>query len=152
MKGDPQGLETGVTAISGEERGFSLMEVIVATVIATVAVLGLAHSFGTGRALIDRYERARVATALVQGRLESLASLATRNPSDPALSVGTHGPALVSVGADGVGLESWSVVWVDDPLDGLGGADDYERVTVSITWNWGTVADTVQLTRILRTP
>ena len=136
------------------QRGFSLIEVMVAMVIAVIAVLGLAHSFGAGRALIDRYETARAASALVEGHLETLASLATRDLSDPALSVGTHGPAPVTLSGDRVGEESWFVEWVDDPLDGAGDPDpnDYKRVTVAITWTQGAVADTVQLTRILRVP
>lgn len=139
------------------QRGFSLIEVMVAMVIAVIAVLGLAHSFGAGRALIDRYETARAASALVEGRVETLASLATRDLFDPALTEGTHGPAPITLSGDRTGDESWFVEWVDDPLDGLAGPgdpdpNDYKRVTVAITWTQGATSDTVQLTRILRAP
>ena len=38
----------------GAQSGFTLVEAIVATTIATIAVVGLAYSFGTGRALVNR--------------------------------------------------------------------------------------------------
>src|SRR2546426_12733052 len=38
------------------EQGFSLIEAVVATVIAALAVVGLAHTFGLGRAFINRFE------------------------------------------------------------------------------------------------
>ena len=47
--------------LRGSESGFSLMEAIVATAIAVIAVLGLAYSFGQGRAMIGRYEISRAA-------------------------------------------------------------------------------------------
>ena len=48
---------------SHETRGFSLIEVLVALVIAVIAILGLAHTFGAGRGLINRYDTAREALA-----------------------------------------------------------------------------------------
>lgn len=152
----PSNLESalaGEARLRGDQRGFSLIEVMVAVVIAAIAVVGLAHSFGAGRALINRYETARAASALVEGRLESLASLAKRNLSDPLLSVGTHGPAPITIGGDRLGEESWFVEWVDDPLFvGATDPDDYKRVTVAITWTEASVTDTVKLTRILSVP
>src|SRR6186997_61059 len=78
------GSESGRIA---NERGFSLIEVIVATVIAVIAVVGLAHSFGVGRGLIDRHENARDALGLAQQRVEYLLN---RPPGHPDLAPGTH--------------------------------------------------------------
>lgn len=133
----------------GAERGFSLIEVIVATVIAALAVIGLAHTFGLGRTFIQRFEVARVALGEVQLRLETLA---TRPSSDPDLAPGYHGPLPFVVHGVTVGEEGWNVVWVDDPADGTGAADpdphDLKRVTVTVTWTVGAVGDSLQLSRV----
>ena len=133
-----------------DDRGFSLTEVLIAMVVAVIAVLGLAHTFGSGRALITSYETARAASALVEGRVEALASLAARSPLDPALTVGTHGPTSVALSNDQTGSESWLVQWVDDPINGS--SNDYTRVTVTITWMDGQASISEQRTRTLRAP
>lgn len=135
------------------------MEVLVATVIAVVAVLGLAHSFGAGRALVDRYSTGRAALAHAQGRLDSLTILATptHDPGSSELAIGTHNvPTPLPIGRT-VGNQWWVVAWVDDPSDGVaGGGDanpqDYKRVTYYVAWNQGGIPDTVILTRTLFAP
>src|SRR5689334_2363201 len=49
------------------QRGLGLFEVVAGTLIATIAVLGLAYSFGVGRGMIDRYQVARA--GLGEGQL-----------------------------------------------------------------------------------
>jgi hypothetical protein len=125
--------------------------VIVATAIAIIAVLGLAHTFGIGRGLIDRFASARDATALAQRRLEMLSMQVQQNPNDPSLDPGTHGPTVVTLTGGVPGSEQWDVTWVDDALDGTGGADadgnpnDYKRVTVTVAWTQAGVTDHVQI-------
>jgi prepilin-type N-terminal cleavage/methylation domain-containing protein len=136
------------------ERGFTLVEVVVASVIAVIAVLGLAHSFGMGRALVDRFENGRDALALVQQRLERLSAL---NPSHPDLAIGMHGAGTIVINDAVSGTESWIVAWVDDPVDGVGGGDltgpnDYKRATVSISWNQFGFTEAIQLSRIFLLP
>jgi hypothetical protein len=133
------------------EGGFSLVEVVVASAIATVAVLGLAHSFAAGRVLIDRYENGRDALGIVQRRLERLASLP---PQHAELAIGLHSGGTIPLNSAVVGTESWDVVWVDDPVDGTGGGDltgpnDYKRATVLVSWSQGGGSDAVQLSRII---
>src|SRR4029077_10263860 len=101
-----------------DQRGFSLIEAVVATVIAVVAVIGMAHSFGMGRALISRYEIGRVALGTVQRRMEFYAM----RPSVEIASPQSDSVAFVYDGKN-IGWESWNVVWVDDPFDGLGAGD-----------------------------
>jgi hypothetical protein len=122
-----------------------------ATVIAVIAVVGLAHSFAVGRTLIDRYAAARAALTFAQGELERLTSLAApgHNPAHQDLTTGTHvrSPAisLQSRAAN----ETWRIDEVDDPVNGTGGPFDYKRATVIITWNYGGVTDSVTLSRTL---
>jgi hypothetical protein len=128
--------ESASAALAGnctDQRGFSLMEAVVATAIAVIAVLGLAHSFGMGRALIVRYELGRAALGVATRRMEALAARSPLTlPAPSADSV-----AFVYKG-NAIGMESWTVQWVDDPYDGLGVADniggpnDLKQVTVTV--------------------
>jgi len=130
------------------ERGFSLIEILAALVITVVAILGLAYSFSTGRTLIDRYAIARAALAEAQGRMEQLSLQA---PGSPDLTIGTHSVVFLVNGA-AAGTDRWDVEPVDDPIDGLGGADpnpiDLKRVTVNVNFGFGAVSDTVRLSRL----
>lgn len=132
----------------GREAGFSLMEVIVATVIATVAVLGLAYTFGMGRAYINRFATARAALAEAQARLETLAVLP---PGSASLTLGTHAADFTIDGAL-LGKTLWRVTGYDDPADGMGAADskpvDLKRVVVVVSWQSGALTDSVRLERL----
>ena len=123
------------------------MEAITGTVIATIAILGLAHSFGIGRALINRYEVARVALGVAQSRIETLR---TEAQGAPDFDIGVHGPYDFAAGGATLGREYWTVAWVDDPIDGTGGGDpdggrDLKRVVVTVAWGQGIEADSLQV-------
>ena len=119
------------------ERGFSLIEAIVATVIATIAVMGLAYSFGNARGLVNRYEVARVALAAAQRRMEMLSVL---RASDPLLN-GTH-QEDVAAGTNVVHV-SWTATPYPDPV-----GPGLKRVAVAVTWDGATVADSIRLARL----
>src|SRR5262245_64306352 len=87
-----------------DEAGFSLIEVIVATVIAMLAFIGLAYTFSMGRGFINRFEVRRAAVAAARARLETLAS----DPGSPDLSI-TPPPHTTPFVVDGVnrGEERW---------------------------------------------
>ena len=93
------------------ERGVGLMEVIVATVIAIIAILALAYTFGMGRGLIGRFETARVAFAAAQRRMETLSAAPLTSPDlrIPVLPSYTYGPDPVQVDGRTVAYESWTV-------------------------------------------
>jgi Tfp pilus assembly protein PilV len=133
---------------SPSERGFSLMEAIVAIVIAVIAVLGLAYSFGQGRAMIGRYETARAALAAAQERMELLSITAS---NDSTLALGTHGRPF-AVGGQTFGAVQWNVAAYDDPSDGVGGADtnpfDLKQVTVTAFWTGGISPGSASLSRL----
>jgi hypothetical protein len=126
------------------------MEVVVATVIAVIAVVALAYSFGSGRNLINNYELARVALAAAQRRMELLGALPA---ADPLLQVGRH-PLTDSydVQLDGrtLGQVFWTVEAVDDPANGQVPPNDVDlkRVEVNVSWGRGGAGATIKLTRL----
>ncbi len=134
---------------TGREDGFSLTEAIVAAAIAVIAVLGLAHSFGIGRALIDRYAIARGAMAVAERRLEQLSILPG---TAPELAVDSLYKAPFFFNGDSIGTETWTVEWLDDPSDGTGSSDsdphDLKKVTEEVRWRMASDADVIRLSRL----
>ena len=90
------------------------MEAIVGTVIAVIAIFGLANSFGTGRALVNRYEVARIAAGVAQGRLERLY---LEPPGSPLLKLGAHDTLDVVIDGRPVLRDTWTVDKYDDPAN-----------------------------------
>jgi Tfp pilus assembly protein FimT len=129
-------------ALHLDERGFSLMEAIVGMVIATIAVIGLAYSFGTGRALINRYEIGRAALGVAQARMEVLGTLAPAS-----ITAGTQ-PFVYQ--GETMGTETWTVAPYDDPLTVA--SDDMRQVTVTVTWGSGVNQQAISVTRLFRRP
>lgn len=129
------------------ERGFSVIEAVVGTMIAILAIVGLAHTFGLGRGMVDRYEIARAALGTAQRRMEVLT---------------TRPPATLIAGADStrnfvyegrvVGVEHWTTAWMDARIDSFSPQDanpnDLKRVTVRVSWGSGVDADTIRLERV----
>ena len=134
------------------EAGFTLVEAIVATVIAVIAVVALAFSFGAGRGMVDRYAEARSALAVAEQRMERLSVLGLKDPTNPDLNPGPHGPYPLPLNGNATGFEQWTVTWIDDPADNGGGdvnPNDYKKVVVGVHWTSGSVQDSLQLTRII---
>jgi len=129
------------------EAGFSLIEAIVATVIATIAVVGLAHTFGLGRSFINRFEVARAALGVAQQRLEILHTEPRTSDSFSMDSLGLHIRPFNHGGRE-IGTEEWIVSWYNDPDPTTAPANDLKQVTVRVCWSHGTIADTVALTRL----
>jgi type II secretory pathway pseudopilin PulG len=135
------------------QRGFSLIEALASAAISVITVIGLAYSFGTGRALMDRHGIARAALSQAQLRLETLAV----STDTSQVSIGTHPATPNNFVYQGVnrGTEQWTVSWLDDPADGIGAADstgtnDLKRVVVAIRWNNQAFADSVLVSRLFR--
>ena len=131
------------------ESGFSLMEAIVATVIAVIAALGLAYSFGIGRANVNRFETARVADARAQGRMEHLSMLMTHDPTILDLQAGLHPDTLLPFEFNGtvVGHEYWRIDTVP-PAAPATIRPKMALLTVEVAWAMGGVADTARYTRL----
>jgi hypothetical protein len=137
----------------GPEAGFSLMEAIAATVIAVLAAMGLAYSFGIGRTNINRYEAARIAEATAQSRMEWLGDLWRTQAHSESLFVGVH-PATANpllYHGRAIGVEYWRV---DPgpaglPLNAGGGL---LRITAVATWTMGALTDSIAYSRLIRQP
>ena len=127
------------------ERGIGLFEVMAGTIIATLAVIGLAYTFGIGRGLIDRYQVARVALAEVQGIVDSLATHV------PSPAIGTSSRPF-NVSGEQAGNIQWTVSWVDDPADNIPtdpDPNDLKRLTVVAQWSLAMPSDHLTMTRII---
>lgn len=82
--------------ISTREDGMTLIEVLVATLVVGIAILGVAMMFSTGQSLVVVHGDERVAIFLAQQRIEQIrasgfgSAVATPNPTnatDPAIVV-----------------------------------------------------------------
>jgi Tfp pilus assembly protein PilV len=126
------------------ERGFSLMEALTGATISVIAVLGLAHSFGVGRALVNRYEVARAALSEAQAQLEAL----TLVPSgDATLAIGyTSPPTPFRYEGVTLGSSYWSVTAYDEPS--LGGTSNLKHVVMVVRWRQNDRTDSLSLERL----
>lgn len=144
-------MSRGRTASSAglNERGLGLMEVIVATVIATVAILGLAYTIGAGRGLINRYEIARAGLAEAQRKMEHLVVLKATAPElqIPTGTSITYADPFV-INSTIVGTSSYTVSWFHDPSSTVSSSTDLKRVAVRVSWTAGPAdSDAVTLER-----
>jgi type II secretory pathway pseudopilin PulG len=134
------------------ERGIGLMEVIVATVIAVIAIVALAYSFGMGRGLVNQYEVARIALAAAQRRMETLAAAGLSSPDlalGPGFSTKTYGPMDVVVDGNVACGESWVIERFHDPANTTNPeSTDLKKVTVTVSWGRAGPHETVALTRL----
>jgi prepilin-type N-terminal cleavage/methylation domain-containing protein len=114
------------------EHGFTLVEVLVATVVIAVVILSIA-SAGVHTIKADTSgSRVSVATALGEAKLEQLRNLRRTNAM---WTEGTH--TETGVNEDGtIGQGKYTRVWVVD-LD-YNNFKNLSRVTVTVSWNDGT--------------
>jgi type II secretory pathway pseudopilin PulG len=130
------------------QRGLTLVETMVATIVAVLAVVGLAYSFGVGRGLIDRYQVARQGMAQAQMVVDSLINVPRLN-----LANGVQPFWVENLQA---GTTAWTLSWVDDPVDRLASSfpadpnpNDLMRVSVEVRWSLGGSSDTLRMSRLL---
>lgn len=135
---------------SRHERGFSLIEALIATIIAVLAVLGLAYTFSVGRGQVSRYEVARAAMGEAESHLERLLRLQKANASSESLAVGFGSPEFpFAYRAATLGTVWWHVDPYDDPY--LPGSPNLKRLVVCVRWNIVT-ADSLQFDQLLSLP
>jgi type II secretory pathway pseudopilin PulG len=132
------------------EAGFSLIEALTATVIAVIAVLGLAYTFSVGRGQVNHYEVARAALGEAESHMESLLLLADATPTSDSLEVGYRSPTSpFTYGAAPIGTLWWHIDPYNDP--DLPANPDMRRLVVCVRWNTS-MPDSVQFSQLLPLP
>src|SRR4051794_19104478 len=162
-----------------DERGFTLIEVLVAVLLLTVGVLGTFQLFDGANAATGRTQAREAATNLAREIVEAGRSLPYPKLIDssvdgdlrtiPGLEDSGRGGGW-SIRRRGIDYEiTTSVCLVDDAKDGLGphdarsfcGAaggtsdlnpDDYRRLTVDVSWNGPKASGRVQETAVIVNP
>jgi hypothetical protein len=128
------------------EVGFSLMEAIVATVIAVIAVVGLAYTFGLGRSFINAFEVRRMADMKAQGCMEWLGTLPAGSPD---LAVLTHQSQPFTFDGRPIGSMVWRVEHATFPHVPSSVGNRLLLVSTSVSWTLGGMADSVVYTRMV---
>lgn len=120
---------TGTRRRLGEEGGLSLVEMMIALMIFTVAVFALLGSLiASARSVVDQQLRAD-ATRVATQRLE-----ATRSADYDDLAIGTETETVTTSNGGEMDVER-VVAWMDawDPASGSG--EDVKVVTVTVSWS-----------------
>lgn len=109
------------------ERGFSLLELMVALIVLSIGVLAVARLFPAGTRGQTQDKLQATAGFLAQEELERLGGL---DFDDAELAVGRHpaGTATVACGPNDRWSRWYEVAPVEAPLD------DLKRVTLHVTW------------------
>jgi len=116
------------------QRGMGVLEALAAATLAACAALAMIFALASGNAASRSMKIERAATFIGQKKMEALIA---KPSGDAALTVGAHGPETAAL-PHGNATTTWTVAWVDDPLDGSGVADtqtqDYRKLEVTVAW------------------
>lgn len=125
-----------------DQRGASLIELMVALTVLAIGVLAVAQLFPASSRSQLRDRLRTEASQLVREKIEQLEVL---DKADPALEIGRHpaGGATERLGAVGALGRYYEIERLASPLD------DLKRLTVHVTWNH-VRACTVQAVTYLR--
>ena len=119
-----------------DERGLSLLEVLIAIIILAVALTSISYFFSQARGNIEVTGRMRCGLALAQDKMEELKDLGYSHDDLTVTDGAPHSDRVDSAGiakADGEFYREWAVTPVDDSADGTGGGDmDYKLVELKI--------------------
>jgi prepilin-type N-terminal cleavage/methylation domain-containing protein len=115
-----------VTRPSADQAGFTLIEVMVALLLAAIAIMGILGLYTTSTRASGFSRHTTEATILAEDKIESLRLL-------PAVQVGTAitEPGLGALGTTSTGIftRSYTSLLVPNP------ACNYANVQVIVTWN-----------------
>lgn len=126
-----------IEKLRNREQGFSLVEVIIALIVATFGLLAAGQLMFIAMSSAS-LARSKTTAALAAGnRMESLSDLYARDQSDVNLSTGSHGPQefKVSNPNNGSVLNHYHITWttdtVRDPRQGK--IIDARKVRITVT-------------------
>ena len=122
------------------ERGFTLIEVMLAVVLLTIGVMALAGSSALVSRMIGKGKESTIAVQVATARFEKLRTIAASTATPCSAAGFASGNAAASAATGGVS-ETWTV----GPAPAAGTGRD---VTVYVTYrnNRGTVTDTITTT------
>ena len=110
-----------------DERGLSLVELLVALVVLSLGVLAVAQLFPAGTRTMQSSRMLTTANFLAQQKIEELSGLGW---TDPALSAGRHpASSFEAFGSAGQWKRFYRVELLPAPLDNL------KRVSVNVSWS-----------------
>jgi len=117
-----------------DERGLSLLEVLIAIIILALALTSISYFFSQARGNIEVCGHMRCGLALAQDKMEELKDLGY---SHPDLSEGTHSDRVDSDGTvptewEGEFYRQWIVTPVPDSANGTDEPMDYKLVELKI--------------------
>ena len=122
-----------------DERGLSLLEVLIAIIILAVALTSISYFFSQARGNIEVCGHMRCGLALAQDKMEELKDLGYSHPDlyvDPDLGVATYSDRVDSVGdaaaVDRPFYREWTVRAVPDPANGTDEPMDYKLVELKV--------------------
>ena len=121
-----------------DETGTSIIEVMVATVVFMIIMVGGLNYYVQPQIIIVREKIRRFAASAVQRRMETLRTLDFSQVTADSNETNTS----ITLGAIS-GLRSTTVTSVDDAVDGLGGSDadadtvEYKTILVTVSWTSG---------------
>jgi prepilin-type N-terminal cleavage/methylation domain-containing protein len=105
------------------ERGMTMVELMMALVVLSIGLLGLAAIFPAGRRFTNRDRLMTTATDLAEQKMEQLRTLSY---SDPDLTIGTHPTASgETVGNNNRFVRWWTITQI---------ATDLRCADVRVTW------------------
>jgi|GEM_PF-3522320 len=120
-----------------DERGLSLLEVLIAIIILAVALTSISYFFSQARGNIEVCGHMRSGLALAQDKMEELKDLGY---SHLDLSEGIHSDRVKDTGdadENGQFYRKWAVTAPDDPADGTAPDDkDYKVVVLEVYDQW----------------
>ncbi|OIO02676.1 hypothetical protein AUJ67_02100 [Candidatus Desantisbacteria bacterium CG1_02_49_89] len=141
------------------ERGFTLIEVVISAVIFLIAIAGVLYLFPRGMRSIARTKEQTQAVNLGQEKIEEIRGVAYSSITAgiPSSAPPYKNSALsdTAAGWDLAVSRTVTVQAVDDARDGTGGADsdgdmdDYKKISVTLKWASKGETHEIQLSTIL---